>query len=62
MRVTWCEQCGQFTAGEGACPECGDSRRGYDAVLAMDHANPRANWRGRGRGNQQSHSHNYERN
>ena len=33
MIVTWCEVCREFRDGEGGCPECGASRRGYEAVL-----------------------------
>ena len=33
MIVTWCEVCREFRDGEGGCPECGASRRGYEAVM-----------------------------
>ena len=48
MRVTWCVACNRFTAGIGACPECGCSRRCFEPVTLLAHNN-RADMRGDGR-------------
>ena len=48
MRVTWCVACNRFTAGIGACPECGCSPREYEPVTLLAYNN-RADSRGDGR-------------
>jgi hypothetical protein len=32
MEAKWCSTCREFVEGTGDCPECGSSRRQYQAV------------------------------
>lgn len=37
MTATYCRTCRDWQPGEGACPYCGDSRRGYAPVTLLSY-------------------------